>query len=985
MLKVYSASAGSGKTFRLAKEYIKLLFRHEYAYRNILAVTFTNKATEEMKSRILEQLNVLASCPEKSPYYEDIASACGFSAKETAETARNVLERIMNDYTAFSVSTIDRFFQRTMRAFARELGLYGSYSVDLDRMAVYSEGIDDVVDSIGGDSTDPALIGWLVEMAMDSFERGGKWNVKDFLKNSGTEIFSEEFRIKSGGVPYDRALPKKSIALVRERCGRIMGDFEQGMSGYASRALSVISEGMLAPEDFIGGGRSPFRKLRDIAEGKLFEIPDSLTARIDASSEAWYARTSAFKDRISAVYPSLNDCLHEMKVYYEDNHVLYNTAVAVSSELLRLGVVSDIASAIASILRERNTVMLDDTNQALAGIISDDDTPFVYEKLGTRYDDYLLDEFQDTSRLQWHNFLPLVSNSVSQGGETLVVGDVKQSIYRWRSGDWRIMGGEIKERFPDALFESMKENWRSLGNIVSFNNDFFSFAVERCGSSMLSEVYADIRQEVPSLRAQKAEGGHVHIRFLSKDDDVSSADECLLSSISRLRANGYVFSDITLLVRSNSDGERAVELLKNNGIPVISDDSLLVGNSFAVKYVINTLRKTAPGDMPAMSLYAFCEACVAELPEETMAPDTAHVYAFLDKVNEFVSSEGDDPHGFLSWWETFSQSFTVPAPENDYAVRVMTVHKSKGLDFKAVIVPYLEVPMYKASKRWVRLPEDDFGTGLLVPVVLNSKSEKTLFADDYREEAELSIVDNFNIAYVAFTRGVEELVIICDPLSKAFMSNPSEPSRISEYLYAFCRENRGEGMSFDFGDWMRASSGNRQNKTENAIVPYFRPLSFGNRLKLAYDSFDYFTDAPQRRGRGKILHTIMSRIKSVGDIEGSLSRSVMEGDISLAEMPEYLEEINSAVSSVEKYGWFTGKYDVLTEIEIIEPGGRISRPDRVLVSGNEAVAIDYKFGRQEAGHERQIRRYMSLLSSMGYLRVKGFLWYVEQGHILGFE
>ena len=368
-----------------------------------------------------------------------------------------------------------------------------------------------------------------------------------------------------------------------------------------------------------------------------------------------------------------------------------------------------------------------------------------------------------------------------------------------------------------------------------------------------------------------------------------------------------------------------------------------------------------------------------------MAPDTAHVYAFLDKVNEFVSSEGDDPHGFLSWWETFSQSFTVPAPENDYAVRVMTVHKSKGLDFKAVIVPYLEVPMYKASKRWVRLPEDDFGTGLLVPVVLNSKSEKTLFADDYREEAELSIVDNFNIAYVAFTRGVEELVIICDPLSKAFMSNPSEPSRISEYLYAFCRENRGEGMSFDFGDWMRASSGNRQNKTENAIVPYFRPLSFGNRLKLAYDSFDYFTDAPQRRGRGKILHTIMSRIKSVGDIEGSLSRSVMEGDISLAEMPEYLEEINSAVSSVEKYGWFTGKYDVLTEIEIIEPGGRISRPDRVLVSGNEAVAIDYKFGRQEAGHERQIRRYMSLLSSMGYLPVKGFLWYVEQGHILGFE
>ncbi len=985
MLKVYSASAGSGKTFRLTREYIRLLFKHEYAYRSILAVTFTNKATEEMKFRILEQLNLLASSPGKSPYYADMASELGFSGEETAAAARNVLERIMNDYTAFSVSTIDRFFQRTMRAFARELGLYGSYSVDLDRQAVYSEGIDNVVDSIGGPDSDPALLGWLVEMAMDSFERGGKWNVKDFLKNSGTEIFSEEFRIKSGGVPYDRVLPKSSISIVHGRCGRIMQDFERKMSGSASEALSIISGGALAPEDFSGGSRSPFRKLRDIADGNLFEIPDALTARIDAPVDTWYTRTSPRKDDISAVYPSLSACLHGMKAYYDENHVLYNTAASVASELLRLGVVSDIASAIGGILKERNTVMLDDTNQALAGIISDDDTPFVYEKLGTRYDDFLLDEFQDTSRLQWHNFLPLVSNSVSQGGETLIVGDVKQSIYRWRSGDWRILGEEIKNRFPDSEYESLQENWRSCRNIVSFNNGFFTFAAERCGSMMLSDVYAGLRQEVPAARGRKADGGHVHVRFFSKDDDASLPDECLLSSIARLRGNGYAFSDITLLVRSNADGERAVELLKNNGIPVISEDSLLVGGSYSVRYIVDMLKKTPPQDMSGLSLYAFCEASLSALPEETRVPDTAHIYAFLDKVNEFVSSEGDDSRKFLSWWDAFSASLTVPAPENDYAVRVMTVHKSKGLDFKAVIVPYLEIPVYKASKKWVKLRKEDFGAELLVPVVLGAKSEKTLFADEYREEAELSLVDNFNIAYVAFTRSVEELVLICDPLSKGFLSKPSEPSRISEYLYAFCREKQGEGMSFDFGEWMQASGKSRQDRTENITLSEVRSSSYEDRLRLTYDSFDYFTDAPQRRGRGKILHTIMSRIKSAEDIEDSLSRSMMEGDISRTEMPEYLEEIASAVASVEKYGWFTGKYDVLNEMEIIEPGGRISRPDRVLVSGNEAVAIDYKFGRQEAGHERQIRRYMSLLSSMGYLRVKGFLWYVEQGHILGFE
>ncbi len=989
MLKVYSASAGSGKTYRLAKEYITRLFRSEYAYRHILAVTFTNKATEEMKSRILKKLYSLAVSKETPEYCEDVASANGLSVPQMTLRAKDILRRMLNDYGAFSVSTIDRFFQRTMRAFARELGLYGSYSVDLDRKAVFFEGIDMVMDSIDGSGKDSELLAWLVDTAMESIADNKDWNVKEILKDSKMDIFSEEFRLKSAGARYGDMFSKDRISVVRRHCAEIVSSFERQASSLAAQALGIIEDASLSPEDFRGKSSSPFKALVGISSGTSYynKGVSSLLELADAGGEEWTVRTSPRRNEIIALYGALNPVLVRLSDCYGENYSVYCTALRIRPLLFKLGVMSDIMAEVDAILKDSNKVMLDDTNQRLSEIISDDDTPFIYEKLGTVYEDFMLDEFQDTSRLQWHNFLPLVSNSVSQGNETLIVGDVKQSIYRWRSGDWRILGKEVADRF-NVRYESLNDNWRSRREIVGFNNDFFTYAVERSGSRMLSAVFSDVRQGIPAKREGKAGGGHVHVRFFRNgSDEAMTQGDCVIEAVSRLHGNGYALSDIAILVRTNNDGRLIVDLLKEQGIPTVSEDCMYLGASVCVGHAVRMLRESSQAHLQGKSLYRMCEDIFSSIPEELKIPETAHIYAFLDNVNDFVATEGDDVRKFLSWWDVNGREALVPAAQTDSAVKVMTIHKSKGLDFAAVILPYFEMPLYPAGNKgnwkWLKTDSKYFGEEILVPFNLNADSEKTLFKDEYLDEVELCRVDSFNLAYVAFTRSVDELIVITKPLTKKFLTGEKgADTLISEYLYRFCVEARGEGDVFDFGEWTVKEDAPASKEAAGPVLAGFSTETSDDRLMLSYDSYDYFSDAGSRRGRGQVLHSVMSAIGSAEDIDAALLQALSQGDIADADMPAFREEISRAVASVETYGWFTGKYDVLNEIEIIEPGGRVSRPDRVLVCGKSAVVVDYKFGKPEKSHEKQVGRYMRLMAAMGYEDVKGYLWYVDDGKII---
>ena len=982
MLKVYSASAGSGKTFRLAKEYILLLFGNRYAYRNILAVTFTNKATEEMKERILYSLYVLSSNPSSSPYYAYVAAIAG--RENVAAQARMILESLMNDYGAFSVSTIDRFFQRTMRAFAKELGLYASYGVELDRKMIYSESIDDLIDSLGGEGTDRDLLEWLTDAAVASVKEKGKWNVKDLLKSSDADIFSEDFRILSRGEPFERLFPKSSVREVGRRCREITGSFRQEMGRIASVAAGIISGAGMEFSDFKGKSSSPFKCIFDIVAGKSLNVNPRLRKIIDSPVEDWIDPKSPFFSTVESIYANLNGVLKELLDYYDDNLVLYNSADIVAGRLMDLGVKADIAVSMDRILRERNAVMLDDTNQMLSEIISDSDAPFVYEKLGTRYEHYMLDEFQDTSRLQWRNFLPLVSNSLSQGNESLIVGDVKQSIYRWRSGDWRILGGELEEAFPDEIeVESLSVNWRSSENIVMFNNAFFTDAVRAAGDPMLSSVYRDVLQSVPDGK-EDPKDGHVHVRFFDKGQN-DEPDTYLAESVRKLAENGYGYSQIAVLVRSNKDGARAVSVLMAEGIPVVSNELLALGNSETVQYAVEVLRSTLSSGCCGKSLYSLCEETVSSVSSSQQMSESAYIHAFLDKVNEFVSVQGDDLYKFLVWWDLHSDKLYVSSSDTESAVSVMTIHKSKGLDFDAVVVPYFELELFKPAKKWVKLDEKDFGADLLACVGLTKGGGvgESLFSEELETEIRLQIVDSFNLAYVAFTRSVRELVIICKPFKASLGSkSKSTASTVSEYLYGFCKNACGEGLAFDFGEWT-VNSSRKGGEGTSVVVTGLKSYPLSSRLRMSYDSSEYFSEDgfPEKLGRGKVLHEIMSRIVTPADTDASVAVALEQGDISSSQVELVRDEIAKALESVAEYRWFAPGQEMLNEVEIIEPHGNISRPDRVVISEGKAIVIDYKFGNPDPRYGRQVQRYMQLLENMGFADVKGYLWYVDDRHV----
>lgn len=1000
MLYVCSASAGSGKTFRLTKEYISLLFKDLNAYRHILAVTFTNKATEEMKDRILSNLSILATRPESSPYYADIAalkdspffSSSPVTPDAVARAARGIMERMLNDYSAFSVSTIDKFFQRTMRAFARELGIFGSYTVELDRKAMYDESIDALIDSLG-DKENASLLKWLTSLAIDSVEKGGNWNVRDSLKTFGIAVFSEEFRLKSKAFGDRDPLSKKAVDTVIRKSREIISEYEKNIRGLASELSEVIRSCGLDYTDFKGGSRSPFIKVKSLADGSITAIPDSLMSKDGAPVDDFVTAKSPARNAIEAAFERLSMALNRLCAYQRDNIELYSTATIIMPKLYMLGVMSDIRASVASILKERNSVMLDDTNETLSEIIGDSDVPFVYEKMGVRYCNFMLDEFQDTSWLQWNNFLPLISNSQAQGEYSLIVGDVKQSIYRWRSSDWRILAEDVGRCFSDVRKENLVTNWRSRENIVSFNNSFFSWLAGSLDDSTVSEVYSDICQEMPDDRKDRS-GGHVEIRFFQKGE--SEGDEVqsyLVSSVMNLVERGYDYSDITVLVRSNNDGDKSVRVLMEHGIPVISDDSLYLAGSRSVSYIINVLTLLATsqddqvpdGVLQGGSLYEICESVIDTIDEAEKTADTAHLYSFMDRVNDYMASEGSDLSKFLTWWDSASPSFTIAPPEGRNAVRVMTIHKSKGLDSRAVIVPFMEMPMYMPSVRWVEVDKDDFGEDILVPVALNDDAEISRFSEEYRNERLMSYIDNINVAYVAFTRSIDELIVICKPLTKKFLEGKSAPSRISEYLYAYCSGrtsgmNASDGMTFSMGDACVPDKAAGHAGPQNVVSGYRRnPVS--DRLKLALDSADFFGgDDP--RSRGTVLHDIMSRISYPEDLDESIRTAVEEGMASEEESVRYRTLISDAIDSVSGTGWFSKEYEVLNEAEIVEPGGGVSRPDRVLVKDGEAVVVDYKFGDREHSHAVQVRRYMRLLERMGYGPVRGYLWYVQAGEIV---
>jgi len=921
-MKIMKASAGSGKTFRLANSYIDLLLESDdrYAYRHILAVTFTNKATAEMKSRILKSLAKRA---------------------ETEPKARQVLSDILHDYSAFSISTIDKFFQQALKAFAREIGLLSSYQIDLDRESLIQEAMDRILDSLTEDSKE--LLSWIQQSLDDSLSRGERYNFDKALYETGEQLGSEQHRqlAKEYGINDIEAFSKERLKEIRKKCRSIISDFEK----------RAADEGLPKPES-----------------GKI-KIPGK---------------------KIMAANPALEDL-------FEKPYTIYNTAVKLDSFLLSLGLAREFYKEFDALLKEKNVMCLDESNTLLGRIIDGSDAPFVYEKLGVRFEHFLLDEFQDTSTVQWENFLPLLAEAESHKGKSLVVGDVKQSIYRWRGSDWRLLDKVIPQQFPKAETEVLENNWRSCRSIVEFNNRFFEWVATRIG---YKDIYADVRQGIMTKDTEQT--GEVKLSFR---DDIQ---EAVLESITQaLDKQGAGYGDIAVLVRGNADGSSLAAYLISKGIPVLSDDSLKLKSALTVRRAISLLSFAGnPNDETGSylakdlnitfpnvyhSIVDMAEAILRALKDhdpERFAGETLFIQTFMDDLQSWTQINGNDLGKYLSHWQDSNPSICSPA--GNAAVRIITIHKSKGLQFPYVIFPYAEkVEFYKHDKKWCHL--DGKGTELgiadgIYPVDLTEDCSSSLFSQAYEEEQGLQMIDNLNIFYVALTRAEKTLHIISKMPGKTILNSMDKEGavfkRFSDLLYKFCGKNPEyrEGCPYDF----RKMPAEEKEEIEIKNFSY-ESFPLGSRLVSSSDAEDFFSDDGQtgasasRRIEGVALHRVLSSVNKVDDLNQAIKDSVMNGELSESEAENAKNLLERRINSHPE--WFEDCDEVLNEQTIFASDGREGRPDRVIIRNGKVTVLDYKFGTPKESYRFQILRYIKLFHQLGYKNVDGAVWYVRDDQV----
>ena len=1018
MIRILKASAGSGKTYNLAREYIRLLLEKKdpQAYRHILAVTFTNKATDEMKGRILQELHLLARDPSASPYFADFIPSVCPDAETLRQRAAAQLSGILHDYSAFAVSTIDKFFQQTLRAFSREIGQFASYQVELDRNSLVEESVDRILDSLTEE--DRVLLDWLTENVKSDLERGGRFNLEPPLKAIATSLKSEDHEeaVRRFGVDEEKAYSRDRLREIRKACKAVVEKFTEDVETAAKAVLAVFERHRVDPSDSNRGFLNSLHGYEDLDVNVQIEKPSASFLEKSADSTKWFAKS---KDRLRLeLEGDLEGPLDAFCGLFGDRYKLYRTAWVIGGQVYGLGIAGELKKAFSDLQKEKNVLCIDDSNTILKDIIDGSDAPFVYEKLGVRFEDFLLDEFQDTSLVQWENFRPLLRNSVASGFDNLVVGDVKQSIYRFRGSDWKLLESGLQEEFGLAPgSESVLDgNFRTCREIVAFNNAFFPFAAERLdallGGDEIRRIYRDVAQKVCF---KDAAPGSVDVLFC---DGADAQMDAVLDGIRAVQEAGGRLGDVAVLVRGNAEGAAVAARLVSEGIPVVSDDSLFVKSSVTVRRLASQL---ALVDMPAgtgttavagflarsmgigipdhyHSLVDLAESLLRDLraaDEATFAAEIPYVQSFMDYLLDWTALHGNDLSAFLRDWEEASPK--IASPESDSSVRVMTIHKSKGLEFPYVIFPFAEkTKLYRDSARWCR-PEaggtalDSLGDGVY-HVVLSDKTESTLFAGDYRRERLLQYIDDLNVFYVALTRAKYGLRIIANTPPRT-VTDPVEHGRdaawkdLSQLVYAFVHATEYHaGEMYDFASLARKAGPAEPLETR---WPSF-PAGERGRLKFSRDAADFFGPdglvGPQAsaRLRGLVLHDILSAVKVPGDLGAAVDRAVAAGALPADDRESVLAFLGGRLDDVASRGWFDGEgAEVLNEASLIGTDGREHRPDRVVLrTDGSVVVVDYKFGRPETEHRDQVARYEDLYRRMGYGEVSGFLWYVESGEVV---
>ena len=854
-LTIYKASAGSGKTFTLSVEYIKLLIKDPQSYRSTLAVTFTNKATEEMKLRILSQLyGIWKLLPDSKSYIDKIKEDLDVTEEYMSERAGIALHNIVHNYSYFRIETIDSFFQSVLRNLARELDLTANLRIELNDYQIERNAVDELINSLDENSE---LLTWIMEYIRENMDDDKDWNVIGNIKRFGENIFREYYKTNSKKL-NERLLEEGFFKQYTTKLRQMRNEAEVEMQNEAAQFFDALNHNGIEIDDLNNGKNGPAGYFIKIKKGIYNNtiVTKRLQKVLDEGSESSWVKQKSSKETQDIVRELANSTLTPLVHHAEDvrqkNWYIYGSAVLTLRHLNQLRLLNSIENKVRMMNVEQNRFLLSDTHTLLHSLIRDTDSPFIFEKIGNYLENIMIDEFQDTSTVQWQNFKVLLEECMSHGEQqgNLIVGDVKQSIYRWRSGDWRMLNN-IEREFPylNSMLNvcSLDTNYRSSRRVITFNNAFFKRASEleyadqksstpdTSSPEQLKKAYSDVAQKVPSFRDNH---GYVSINLLPNEDYRQQALQKTAEAVSLLLDSGANYSDIAILVRSNDIIQLIAEFFANElpDVKIVSDEAFRLDSSVSVNIIVNAmlwlthpdnilakayiakayqtyvlekseqetnkLLATAEGidsalpcalidkrnDLLTMPIFELAEQIYTLFNIGNIKGEDAYLYAFYDALTDFIANNTVDIDSFVEEWNDSIAEKTIQASAID-GIRIITIHQSKGLEFEHVVIPFCDWTLEKGNTIWCTPQVEPYNELPLIPVDFSASQMKgTIYEFDYNEEHLQNCVDNLNLLYVAFTRAASSLFVI------AQRGTPSSRSYIVEQAIT---DIKLEGSSLD--------------------------------------------------------------------------------------------------------------------------------------------------------------------------------------------
>ena len=1054
---IYDASAGSGKTYALVKEYLKIILTatKNDAYRNILAITFTNKAVHEMKTRIVGSLSEFAKdepSPKALGLMQDMINGkrkdehpeewqeepIGMSLIEIKIKAQHIIKHIIHNYAAFDISTIDKFTHKVIRAFAHDLNLPMTFEVTLDTENLLTEAVDALIAQAGEDET---LTKLLIDFTMEKTDDDKSWDISREIMETGKLVLNENhhneiLQFKDKSIAEFVEIKKKLIVVCKE--------LDQTNQELAQQLLALIEQKGIDLKSF-SRGTFP-NHLESIKLGnfnpknKTFHDFDDIAIN----------KTAKDRDVIEGVIPEL---LQSLIVIYE-NFAKRDFYKAFLKNITPLSLLNTVSNELAKIQEEQNVLSISEFNAIIHREIQNQPAPFIYERLGERYRHFFIDEFQDTSEMQWQNLIPLIDNALAGQddygvkGTLMIVGDPKQSIYRWRGGKAEQFIDLSKDSNPfsnpDKDLVHLDKNYRSYSEVIDFNNAFFKML----SSEFVHPDYEDLYKNHSHQKTNDKTGGYVNISFIPKIEDPEEEDEEQLSkddlyvqatlhTIQKVLLQGFQYKDIVILTRKRSQGIAVANYLTEQKIPLLSSETLMIQNATEVRFIIHLLQylnNNSDAEAKANFLYYLAQHNQDQLPTHdfilkgmelkaeldfeiwlatfgislsfqnirkkslyetieiilskflrTASQSTASAYVqyFLDIVLERDVRNQAGIADFLNFWEKNSSKFSIPSPEGNNAVRIMTIHKSKGLEFPVVIFPFAEEDYIKKPKDKLWLDTDDAILGLPKVLIDNSKAVEG-FGEDakavYDQKKQEELLDNINVLYVALTRAEEQLYVIssCNLTSKGDVKGDN----MSAFFIHYIEQNADfdpERTEYSWGSQTKLSLVQIHVDKSKTIPVVQHLLDFKN-IKIAQrEALMWGTHQQESIAYGNVIHEILAMIETKNDISIAIEKAIEEGLIHQGQNELVLKTLLEVVHHKELAVFFQEGNEIMNEQTIIQKEGGLVKPDRmVLTVNNEILLLDYKTGVHHNKYQKQLENYQFAIENMGFKVVQKTLVYISE-------